>query len=101
MEAAECIGEALIAIGDTDGAVRELEAALSPGSLSDLGPHWPAGVRFQLARALWSTPASRERARELARATLSDLAAAEGDSRDLMARLKAWLDKTGAPTRPR
>ncbi len=82
-------------------------AALERLSTADLwlafvGPHWSAGVRFQLARALWSTPSARERARELARATLSDRAAAEGNRGDLQARIKGWLDRPGeAPTRSR
>ncbi len=101
VEAGECIGEALIALGDSNGAVKALEGAVTPARLDDLGPQWSAGIRFQLARALWSTPAARARARELARTTLSALAAAEGDSRELKASIAAWLEKPSAATRSR
>jgi tetratricopeptide (TPR) repeat protein len=104
LDAGDCIGEALIALGDVDGAVRALERALSAGSLEDLGPQWSSGARFQLARALWSTPASRPRARELASSTLKALAAGEGDNHVMMARIEAWIrtrgDAPGPVVRP-
>jgi len=100
LETRECLGEALIAAGNTDAARKELERALTPGHEQNTGPQWTAGARFQLARALWAKPGERQRARELARATVSSLAAAEGDNRKIMERIEAWLEAHGeSPTR--
>jgi tetratricopeptide (TPR) repeat protein len=90
-EARECLGEALIGTGDFNAARKELERAFSSISQSQKGPQWTAGVRFQLARALWATPSERPRARELARTILNELSTAEGDNRKVTARIEAWL----------
>jgi tetratricopeptide (TPR) repeat protein len=95
IDARVCLGEALIAAGDFKAARDELERGLASVGDEDENPRSTAGARFQLARALWATPADRPRARDLARATLSALAAAEGDNRDLMARIKKWISTRG------
>jgi tetratricopeptide (TPR) repeat protein len=94
-----CIGEALVGLGRADEARAELERALDRFSEQDTAPESFATIRFHLGRALWSTPASRERARELASAALASLRSAEGDHRAVMARISAWLDSHPAPTR--
>jgi eukaryotic-like serine/threonine-protein kinase len=90
----ECIGEALIAQGDAAAARQELERAVRSIDDAQAGPQWTAGVRFQLARAMWATPGDRRRARELARATLDELVRAEGDNRELVRRIRRWLAAT-------
>jgi tetratricopeptide (TPR) repeat protein len=90
-----CLAEALVGSGRLDAARQELERALTPSVERELGPHLTAGPRFQLARALWASADQRARARELARAALSSLAAAEGDHRRQIARIRAWLSAHG------
>jgi tetratricopeptide (TPR) repeat protein len=87
----ECMGEALMGSGKFGAARKHLERAFALASESELAPQWTAGLSFQLARALWATPADRPRARELARSTLAALERAEGDNRKLIARIQAWL----------
>jgi hypothetical protein len=91
MEARECLAEALLGTGDVHGARLVVERAVEAVDDRDVGPQWTAGARFQLARALWATPDDRPRALALARSTLSSLAAAEGDNRELVARIERWL----------
>jgi len=87
----ECIADALIGTGDVAGARVILERPLAAINELDVSPQHLAGPRFQLARALWTTVADRPRARDLARSTLKSLASAEGDNRNLMLRIEAWL----------
>jgi tetratricopeptide (TPR) repeat protein len=91
-----CLGEALIGAGDFKAARDVLEVGLASVG-DDENPRSAAAARFQLARALWPTPADRPRARELARATLSALTAAEGDNRELLARIQKWVSTHGDP----
>jgi eukaryotic-like serine/threonine-protein kinase len=88
-----CIGEARIGTGDVETARVQLERALGTFSERNSPPQLFAELRFHLARALWSTPAERTRARELAGAAVAALRAAEGDNRELIARVEAWLRK--------
>jgi hypothetical protein len=67
----------------------------------EMGSQWAASARFPLVRALWATPGDRPRAIALARATLSSLAAAEGDNRKLIARIERWLATHEEPPRTR
>jgi eukaryotic-like serine/threonine-protein kinase len=87
----ECLGDALLGTGDPAAARKELEPALAAIEDQGWGPQATGGARFHLARALWSTPSERGRARELARATLNELTGAEGDNGRLMARIRDWL----------
>jgi tetratricopeptide (TPR) repeat protein len=91
LDSRECLAEALLATGEPAAARTLLEPILAIDGLEEIGPQWTAGARFQLARALWATPDDRPKALELARATLNELAAAEGDNRELLARIRAWL----------
>ena len=91
IDARECVAEALLGTGDIRAAREVLKRSVEAIADRDTGPHWTSGARFQLARALWATPADRPRALELARTTLRSLSAAEGDNRKLVARIERWL----------
>jgi eukaryotic-like serine/threonine-protein kinase len=95
----ECLGEALLGLGDIEAARQTLERSVDAIDERGLRPQWTAGARFQLVRALWVTPDDRPRALALARATLSSLAAAEGDNRKLIARIERWLATHQEPPR--
>jgi eukaryotic-like serine/threonine-protein kinase len=94
IETRECLGEALIGTGDVKAARAELERALTPQVEQDTGPQWMAGARFQLARALWASGEKR-RGREVARAAVASLVAAEGDNRATIERIEKWLAEHG------
>jgi serine/threonine-protein kinase len=90
-ETRACIGDGLIGMQDFAAARKELELALSSASEGECAPLMIATLRFHLARALWPAKRDRARAVELARSALSTLEAAEGDTRELRARVAAWL----------
>jgi tetratricopeptide (TPR) repeat protein len=96
-ETRACIGDGLIGMRDFAAARKELELALSSAREGECAPLMIATLRFHLARALWPAKRDRARAVELARSALSTLEAAEGDTRELGARVAAWL----APRAPR
>src|SRR5262249_6999704 len=79
-------GAAALAVGDNPGARARLEKAVAIlGGADSEDPSRVALVRFDLARALWSDPAARRRARTLAteaRAALTDKQAPERDAVD-------------------
>jgi tetratricopeptide (TPR) repeat protein len=93
LPALECLGDALLAMGDAKLARAELERGLAGLDERDVSPVAVAGVRFQLARALWAVREERGRALELARASLKAVTAAEGDNRRLIERIQKWLSR--------
>jgi tetratricopeptide (TPR) repeat protein len=68
------LGIALLGEEKPEQAVDPLEEALRIRVDKRFDPERLAETRFALARALWSKPAGRERARELARRALADYA---------------------------
>ncbi|HVR01347.1 MAG TPA: protein kinase [Polyangia bacterium] len=68
------LGIAYLGEGKADEAVAPLEEALRVRVAKQFDPERVGETRFALARALWSRPADRERARTLARQALADYA---------------------------
>ena len=100
VEVRECLGEALIGIGDLAAAREQLERAIDSIHDGEHGPEVGAVARFQLARALWGKPADRLRALELAHKTLDALATFEGDRRELKQQITTWLTSREKPPGP-
>ena len=97
-ETRACVGEALIGTGAFASARKELESAVAAAKDGECGPREIATLRFHLARATWPVKRDRARAVALARSALDRLAAAEGDTRELRARIRGWLAAHAAPT---
>jgi len=72
-------------------AIAPLEQALATRVAGKAAAALTGEVRFALARALWATPANRERAAALARAALTDYATVEDAVGDQLADIEAWL----------
>jgi tetratricopeptide (TPR) repeat protein len=87
------LGSALLGEGRPREALPLLEAALAARLAKDTGAEQLAETRFALARALWSRPEQRGRARTLAEAARADYAHAKMPTK--VAELEAWLT---APT---
>ncbi|HEV3032023.1 MAG TPA: tetratricopeptide repeat-containing protein kinase family protein, partial [Polyangia bacterium] len=68
------LGISYLGEGRADEAVAPLEEALRVRVAKQFDPERVGETRFALARALWSRPADRERARALARLALADYA---------------------------
>jgi tetratricopeptide (TPR) repeat protein len=94
----ECIGEALLGLGDAEAARKALEPAITAELDAEKGPQWTAGAKLQLARALWAT-GEKARAVALAHAAHRSLVGAEGDNSRLIGLLEAWLKTHHAPKR--
>ena len=86
------LGRAHLMAGRADRAILALERALEldvrngAGTLASI----KGGIRFHLARALWSRPGDRDRARTLAAEALTHLEPIDPPEPDL-AELRAWL----------
>jgi tetratricopeptide (TPR) repeat protein len=81
------LGRARIDGGDAEAAVAPLEEALAIREATKAPAAQLGATRFELARALWSRPAARTRALELADAARADLA----EEPESVSRIDAWL----------
>ncbi len=88
------IAEAQLGLGDARGARAHAQRAIE--LLTEYEPTDTALVeaRFVLARALWSEPAERDRARQLVKQARTELKAMRnegGDSQELIGKIDHWL----------
>jgi hypothetical protein len=81
------LGIALVSLGRWDEAIETLEQALRDRVAGGIAPKQVAETQFALARALWSRPAARARARSLAREARD---AVVGNAKQTAA-IDAWL----------
>jgi hypothetical protein len=88
-------GIALIGAGRPDEAIAPLEQALPARLGKDTDAEHRGETRFALARALWSRPGDRERARALAREARADYAQVKTGATTVAA-IDAWLAAPGA-----
>jgi serine/threonine-protein kinase len=89
------LGIALIGVGRAEEAIAPLEQALPARLGKDVGDEQRGETRFALARALWSRPAERERARALARDARADYGKVKTGAATVAA-IDAWLAAPGA-----
>jgi tetratricopeptide (TPR) repeat protein len=93
------VGRARMRAGNAAGAVAPLERAVKLGESRAGDPRDLADARFALAQALWASPASRDRAKKLARDARATYEKASW-FKDRFAAVDAWLaDKDGRVTR--
>lgn len=91
------LGECLMRLGRVDEARPHLERALELRRAIAMPPLYVAEASFALAQALWSVPAERRRAHELAQQALP-LFRAEGETGVAEARqIEAWLGAHPSP----
>jgi tetratricopeptide (TPR) repeat protein len=84
------LGIAYIGEGRSEEAIALLEEALRTRAEKDRDPEHLGETRFALARALWSRPAERQRARDLARQARADYTQVMGTTTAVSA-IDAWL----------
>jgi tetratricopeptide (TPR) repeat protein len=84
------LGLALLGEGRPQDALAPLERALEARTTAKAAPELLGETRFALARALWSRPSARERARALARTARADYATLK-DKASTVAAIDAWL----------
>ncbi|MEM7155219.1 MAG: serine/threonine-protein kinase [Myxococcota bacterium] len=93
--AATLVGLATVALeqDDFDAARAYGERAVSIRERGEVGPEELAEARLVLARALWSEPGQRDRARRLAEQARSGFAEAGAGQREGLAEAEQWLAK--------
>ncbi|MGH1345952.1 MAG: tetratricopeptide repeat protein [Nannocystales bacterium] len=87
------LAKVALAEGDFEGARAHAERALSIRESHPVAPEQLAKARFILARALWSEPSQRDRARALAAQALDALVEVGGPHEDIRAEVEGWLAK--------
>lgn len=85
------LGRCLVATGDAAAGAAELQIVVDQRKREDAPLLWQGEVMFDLARALWQTPATRPRARLVAREAMDTYTAAGADGADLAAEVRAWM----------
>ena len=85
------VGEAELAAGHPERALEPLERALGILTAMKVEGYLLAATQFPLARALWSQPAARRRARELATSARAAFAASGNMGERKLPDLDRWL----------
>jgi tetratricopeptide (TPR) repeat protein len=86
------LGRCLVATDDPKAAVGELEIVVEQRKAEGAPLEWQGEVTFDLARALWATPATRVRARAVALDSAEMYRAAGEDGAEQLAEVQAWLN---------
>ncbi len=85
------LGEAELAAQRPGDAITTLERAVSLASASNLAPLVAADAHYALARALWSRPAKRSRAKQLATTARTAYTSGGAPYADRLDAVDAWL----------
>jgi eukaryotic-like serine/threonine-protein kinase len=85
------LGKCLARLGETEAGIRHLEHALELRRTLRATPDWIASSAFALAEALWSVPAERHRANQLAEEALGIYQSGGQRWSEDVQRVSAWL----------